>query len=136
MSIPVRKGIYSKLSAASAVTNLVGERIYHEQAPEGATFPYIIFSKASGVKVRAFQTPEAFKRDVWLIKAVDRASSSTKADEVASAIDTTLDGSSITVEGKLNVDLYHVGDVEYVENDGDQQYRHCGANYGFVLTAP
>lgn len=134
MSINVRKGIYSKLTGASAVTSLVSTRIYQEQAPPGAQYPYIIFSKSAGMKVRAMQTPESVRRDTWLVKAVDRNTTANLADAIASAIDATLDGSTLTVEGKSVIDLYHVGDIEYVEDDGDVQYRHAGANYSLVLT--
>lgn len=134
MSINVRKGIYSKLTGASAVTSLVGARIYHQQAPPSADFPFIIFSKSAGTKVRAMQTPESVRRDTWLVKAVDRNTTANLADAIAGAIDSTLDGGTLTVEGKSVIDLYHVGDVEYIEDDGDQQYRHAGASYSLVLT--
>jgi hypothetical protein len=129
----VRSGLYSKLVNTGAITALVGQRVYHSQAPEGAPFPYVIFSKSSGVKTRAFQKPEAYKWETWLVKGVDRGTSSNLADEIASAIDATLDGGTLTVSGKTVADLHHVGDVEYVENSGDQQYRHAGASYRVVL---
>lgn len=133
MSLAVRKGLFAKLSETTGITSRVSTRIYHEQAPQGSAFPYVIFSKSAGVKDRAFSAPEAFKRDTWLVKAVDRSTSSNLADEIAKAIDEALDGQTLTVEGKTVADLNHVGDVEYPETEGDQQYRHSGANYRVVL---
>lgn len=132
---PVRKGLYQKLSGTAAVTNLVGTRIYHRQAPPDATYPLVIFSKTSGTKIRAFGDPNAFNREVWLVKAIDRGSSATVAEDVAAAIDTALDGGDITVAGKKLADLTHVADVSYPEHSGDQLFHHDGANYAVVLTA-
>lgn len=134
MSLDLREALYSKLSTTKAITDLVGQRIYHAQAAGTATYPLIIFHKQAGVKTRAFQEPEAFKRTTWLVKAVDRSTSSNLAEQIAEAIDDTLDGGTLTVSGKTLADLHHVGDVDYLEPSGDQQYRHHGANYRVVLT--
>lgn len=142
MSVAVRNGLYAKLAGTSAVTAKLAspvsgyeKAIYHEQAPEGAGFPYIIFSKSAGTKTRAMRTPEAFKREVWMVKAVDRSTSSKLAEEIATAVDAALDGGTLTVTGKTIADLHHVGDVDYLEpGTGDQQYRHSGASYRVVLT--
>lgn len=135
MSLNVRKALYSKLIGTEAVTKLLSSStaVYHEQAPATAAFPYVIFAKSAGMKRRAFSAPEAFKRETWLIKAVDRNTTSNLAEGISEAIDATLDGGSLTVSGKTVADLYHVGDVDYLEDSGDQEYRHNGANYGVVL---
>ena len=43
--------IYSLLSEATAITNLVNTRIYPVQAPQPTSFPYIIYSRISGGQV-------------------------------------------------------------------------------------
>lgn len=135
----VRQGLYAKLTGTSAITTQVGgtvvPRIYHEMAPPNTTYPLLIFSKQAGTKTRAFQTPEAFKREVWMVKAIDRGTTSNTAEAIAAAVDAALDGGTITVSGKQVADLAHVGDIEYLEVDGDQQYRHAGASYAVTLTA-
>lgn len=134
MSFNTRKAVFDKLSATSGVTSKVSTRIYHAQAPQSATFPYVIFFKSSGTKVRAFQTPESFKRETWTIKAVARDSSAKEAEEVAGAIDSAFDGGTISVSGKTVADLNHTGDVDFIENDGDQRYYHVGGSYRITLT--
>jgi hypothetical protein len=135
----VRQGIFQKLSATSAVTTHVGgtanPRIFHDLAPPDAAYPLIIFSQSAGTKTRAFQTPEAFKREVWMVKAVDRSTSSNTADAIAAAVDAALGGGTITVAGKALADLAHVGDIQYVEPVGDQTFRHSGASYAVTTTA-
>jgi hypothetical protein len=139
MSLPVRQGLYSKLKATAAVTTNVGgsiaPRIYHGQAPPDAAYPYIIFAKMSATKRRAFQTPEAFKREVWMVKAVDRNTTANLADAIAGTVDAALDGGTITVSGKKLADLAHVSDIEYIEPVDDQTYRHAGSTYAVVTTA-
>ena len=127
----VRNAIFTKLS--TALTSLVGSRVYYQQAPTGATYPFAIFSKQSGTKTRAMGA-NAFQSQVWLVKGVDRNTSATTVEAIAAAIDTALDLGTITVAGKTLADLHHVSDVDYLETSGDQEYRHSGGNYRVVLT--
>ena len=141
MSVNARLGLWSKLANTPAITSKLAaapsgfeKAIYHEQAPTGSAFPYIVFSKVAGTKVRAMQTPEAFKRETWMVKAVDRGTSSKLAEEIAEAVDAALGGGMLTITGKTVADINHVGDIDYPETSGDQQYRHVGANYRLTLT--
>lgn len=134
MSLPVRQAIFQKLGATSAITSVVSTRIFHAQAPADTDFPFIVFSKQAGTKTRAFRAPNAFIEEEWLIKAVDRGSTSNAAETLAAAIDTAFDGGTLTVSGKTVADLHHVSDVDYMEPDGDQTYRHHGATFAVVLT--
>ena len=131
----VSAAILSKLSATSGVTSACGTRIFFDVAPDGTQFPFVIFSKQAGTKTRAFQTPEAFKREVWMIKCVDRGSSSVTAETVAAAIDAAFDGGTLSVAGKTLADLHHTADLDYLETVGDQTYRHHGRSFAVVLTA-
>jgi hypothetical protein len=135
MSLAVRQGLFNALTGSSGLKALVGERIYHEQAPEGAAFPYVIFSQVpSGAKIRSLKKGAAIKRDIWLVKGVDRGSSANKADEIADAIDALLDEGTFTVSGHTMLDVSFYSDVSYPEPDGDQLYRHKGGNYLVVVT--
>lgn len=136
MSTAIRQGLYQKLAATSAVTSKLATStsIFHHQAPPNAAYPYIIFNKMAGTKRRAFSEPNAFKREVWMIKAVDRNTTSNLAESISEAVDAALDGGSITVTGKTLADLNHVGDIDYLEDSGDQQYRHHGAQYAVTVT--
>jgi len=135
VSTAVRQGIYTKLTGTSAITSKLATTtsVYHGQAPPNAAYPYIIFSKSAGTKTRAMSA-NAFWREVWMVKAVDRNTTSNLAESISEAIDAALDLGTITVSGKTLADLHHIGDVDYLENSGDQVYRHHGANYALVLT--
>jgi hypothetical protein len=133
VSFAVRQGLYAKLSGTKAITDLVGNRIYHAQAPSAASYPLIILNKQAGVPTYAMRG-EAFKRETWMVKAVDRNTTSKPAEEIAEAVDAALNEGTITVTGKILADLRRTGDVDYIEDDGDQTYRHHGGLYRITLT--
>jgi hypothetical protein len=132
---PIRSALYAKLSSTTAITSQLSsaDAIYHGQAPTSAEFPYLVFHKQAGIKTYAFGAP-VFKREVWLVKAIDRNTTSNLAEAISEACDAVLDGGSLTVSGKTLADLRHVGDVDYLEDSGDQQFRHHGATWRVVLT--
>jgi len=132
---PIRSALYAKLSSAEIITSQLSSAgaIYHGQAPPTARYPYLLFHKQAGTKAYAFGAP-AFKREIWLVKAVDRNTTSNLAEAISGACDAMLDGGSLTVSGKTLADLRHVGDVDYLEDRGDQQFRHHGATWRIVLS--
>jgi hypothetical protein len=95
----------------------------------------VIFSKVpAGPKIRALKKGAAIKREIWLVKGVDRGPSANVADEIADAIDTLLDEETFTVSGQTVIDVHYYGDASYLESDGDQQFKHAGANYAVVVS--
>jgi hypothetical protein len=51
------------------------QSIFYQSAPAGARFPLVILQKQSGVPTEAFTDPQAFDTDIWMVKAIDHASS-------------------------------------------------------------
>ena len=133
----VRQALYSKLTGASAVTDLLATStsVYHGQAPEGAAYPFVIFHQQAGTRTRAQGKTTAFVEETWLVKAVDENSTSDTAEAIAEAVEATLANGTLTVTGRTLHDVYPSGDVNYLERDGDRTYRHHGANYRVVTSA-
>jgi hypothetical protein len=130
----IRQGIYEKLNTAS-VTSLLAEgsaSIRHAVAPPSGRFPYIIFSKVSGVPVQRFGG-NAYDNHIWLVKAVARDTSSSTAEDISKAVDDLLDFGTLTISGGTLLHLARESDVDYIEVVGDQQYRHHGANYRLAV---
>lgn len=136
MSTAVRRGIFQKLSAAPSVTSKLSspDAIFEKRASSDAEYPFVIFQKMTGTRTRAFGR-NAFRRETWLVKAVDRNTTSDRVESIAEAIDAILDLGTITVSGQTLCDFHHVSDVDYLEPAGDQQYRHSGAIYAVVTTS-
>jgi hypothetical protein len=106
--------------------------IYHQQAPENAAYPMVIFSKSSGVPTDTFHTPGAFETDVWLVKAIDRNMSADTAEAIAARIETLLNDASLSISGRTLMMLRRQSDVEYPEITDGESYKHYGALYRVI----
>lgn len=135
MSLAIRKGLYAKLAGTGAVTTLLATStsIFHGQAPPDAAYPYIILNKQSNSRTRSFNAT-AFEAETWMVKAVDRNTTSDTAEAIRNAVDTALTNGTITVTGRTLQDLYPTGDIDYLETEGDQTYRHHGQLYRIVTS--
>lgn len=137
MSLATRKGIYQKLTGTNGVTSKLATNtsVFHGQAPPDAAYPFIIFNKQAKSRARAFAKTTAFENEVWLVKAVDRNSTSNRAEEINEAVQAALTNGSLTVTGKTVEDIYPTGDVDYLETEDDQTFRHHGTLYRIVTTS-
>jgi len=53
----IEAGIYSRLSGSTAVTALVGTRVYPQVVPQGASYPNVRFAVISDEVVNALGGP-------------------------------------------------------------------------------
>lgn len=146
MSTPVRRGIYGRLSGDSTLSNLLGtaapgytKAIYHDPAPEGAQFPFVLISKSSGVPTESFgKAPSggiAYETDVWLVKAVDHSSSADTADSIAARVQYLLNDAALSIAGGVStMYLRRQSDVEYSEVVDGETYRHAGSLFRLVYS--
>lgn len=139
MSTAVRRAVYNKLAGDTTLTGLLAapptgyaKSIYHDQAPDGATYPFIVFGKNSGTPTDAFKKPGAFETDIWLVKAVDKNTSADTAEAIAARIQTLLNDATLTISGKTHLYLRRQSDVEYPELASGVLYRHAGGLYRLV----
>lgn len=132
----LRKAIYQKLTTTNDVTSKLATptSVFHGQAPPDAEYPFIIFNKQSISRTRAFAKTTAFEAESWLVKAVDRNTTSNPAEAIRNAVDAALTNGTLTVTGGTVEDCYPTGDVDFLETDGDQTYRHHGLIYRIVTT--
>ena len=159
MSIPVRNpvrgAIYGALTTAGDLLAMLGDptptgyaqSIYHDQAPDNANFPFIIFSKSSGIPTETFgdytrTSPGVLESDLWLIKGVVRGddvlgeSPSDRADKIAARIKALLNDYTLSIAGGVpTLYLRRESDVEYAELADGVVYRHSGSLYR-VITSP
>jgi hypothetical protein len=108
--------------------------IYHQQAPGGAGFPFVVFQKQAGTPTEAFGDPDAMDTDVWLIKAVDRSTSADGAEAVQSRLQALLNDATLSISGATLLYLRRQSDVEYPEVSDGVTYNHAGALYRLVTT--
>lgn len=126
----VRQALYERLNHAS-ITSLLTDGsagIRHAVARPETRFPFLLINRQSDTPILRFGGP-AFQNEVWLVKAVDRGTKSSVAEDIASAVADRLDFQQLTVSGASFMFMARLSGVDYVETEGDQHYRHHGALY-------
>jgi len=141
MSTVVRRALYGKMAGDTTLNNLLGtpasgysKSIYHGEAPQGAKFPFVVFSKSSGVPTEAFGDPDALENDVWLIKGIDKSTSADTAEAIQDRLRVLLNDSSLSISGGTLLYLRRQSDVEYPEVTDGVTYAHAGSLYRLVWT--
>jgi uncharacterized protein DUF3168 len=141
VSTPVRRALYGRLAGDTTLNGLLAapaagysKAIYHDQAPAGAGFPFVVFGKQSGVPTEAMGDPSALENDVWLVKAVDRSTSADTAEAIQARVASTLNDASLSISGATHLYLRRQSDVEYPEVTDGVTYRHAGSLYRLVTT--
>jgi len=137
MSQAIRKALYQKLIGTSSVSSKLATptSVFHEEAPEGAAYPFVIIAQQAKTRTRAFAKKTAFESEVWMVKAVDRNSTSNIVDSISEAAEATLSNGTLTVTGVTVEDIYPTSNVEYIEQEDDQSWRHSGVLYRIVTTS-
>lgn len=133
---PIRAALYTTLTGDGPLTALLATptSVHYEVAPEHAQFPLIIFNRQAGTPEWQFRLA-SLQRDVWLVKAVDLASSASGAEDIAARIDVVLNGSRPAVDGRRVLAILRESDVTYPETDGADVYRHEGGLYRVTTEA-
>jgi hypothetical protein len=142
MSTAIRRAIYGKLAGDTTLNNLLGvpasgyaKAIYHQIAPAGAQFPFVIFDKMAGTPTEAFGDPDAFDEDIWLVKAIDKGMSADTAEAIQGRIKVLLNDATLSISGAELQYLRRESDVEYSETSKDNvPFRHAGAQYRLITT--
>lgn len=127
---PVRAAIYERLTGDATLTGLLSSAtaIYHQVAPQSAQTPFIVFHRQAGDPGWQFAGAHV-QSDLWTVKAVDRASSASRAEDIAARIDTVLTDAPLAVTGRDLLAVYRESDVTYPETTDGATYRHEGGQY-------
>lgn len=144
MSVAIRRGIYGKLAGDTTLNNLLGapapgysKSIYYEVAPEGADFPYVIFSKSSGIPTYSMTGGTADPNtEVWMAKGVDRATATQNTadpvDGISTRLDALLTDATLSISGRTLMWLRRESDIDYSEVVDGVTYRHSGADFRLI----
>lgn len=82
---------------AHAYYTAIGGRQYLNRAPQGATFPYVVYSYVSGMPEPSFTENE---EEIWLQFAIySQKNSATEAGTILAALYTRYDYCTLTVAG-------------------------------------
>jgi hypothetical protein len=109
------------------------QSIYYQSAPENARFPFIILNKQSGVPTEAFTDPQAFDTDIWMVKAIDHASSADTVEAISARIRTLLNDATLSISGEVSLYLRRQSDMDYQEISSGESYLHSGSLFRLVV---
>lgn len=126
-----RVALFAKLNGDAELTNMLATTtsIFHRRAPLNAGFPFIIFQKQSGTPVWAF-SGRPLDNQLWLIKAIDRAASASKAEDIFKRFDLVLTDPVLILSDGLLLFLRRESDIDYDEGeDPDNIIHHVGGSY-------
>jgi len=128
-----RTALYARLTGDPTLTPLLSapDAIYHQVAPQTASFPYVILQKSAGTPDWQFAQAHV-QQEIWIVRAVDKSSSANRAEDIAARIDLILTDAPLQITGSVLLAVYRESDISYPETDGADVYRHCGAAYRLV----
>jgi hypothetical protein len=84
-------------TAESGFYNLMGGRLYHKKAPQGATFPYCVYFMVSGIADRSFGDME--EETLIQFNIFSENNSATEAGNILAALFLRYDYCTLTVSG-------------------------------------
>jgi len=82
--------IFTKLTTDATLTALIGTRVYRDQAPEKATYPFIAISLIDVVPVKNAFADILMDGERWQIKTVDDGKSYATVNSIAARVRTLL----------------------------------------------
>lgn len=142
----IRRAIYGKLAGDTTLNNLLAsppatqsKSIYHEQAPDNAQHPYVIFNQQAATRAYAFGG-RAMDNELWLVKGVARkgdgtASADDVAGDIADRLDALLTDGTLSISGETQLYLRFENPVRYSENpEGSPRIVHAGALFRLIYT--
>jgi len=133
-TVRVEQWLYTILTGdtgAGKVNTLVSGRIYAYQAPEGAAFPFVVYSRQAGHDVMGVGAARIMASEVYQVKAVGKGATVSfwTIKAIADRIDEVLQGASGSVVDGRVLSCVREQIISYVENSGSDVYSHLGGLY-------
>ncbi len=133
-SFRIEQWLYQLLSGDTGpggVSTLVGGRIYAYQAPSGADYPLVVYSRQAGHDVMGVGPARVMVRELYLVKVVNKSSAVAfgTVKTIADRIDAVLQGASGSVADGRVLSCVRDYAISYVETVGTDVYSHLGGLY-------
>ena len=130
----LREAIYGALVTDPTLTGLLSdpEAIFHRKAPQNARYPLIIFHRQASTD-RYAMGPDPLSSELWTVKAVDRGSTSSDVDDIASRILVVLNDAQLALDTGALLYLRRASQIDYGEVEGADQLHHVGGVYRAIV---
>lgn len=119
--------VFRLLSQYGGLTSIVGTRIYRDVAPQGATYPFVVFQALASSGTDLQGTPAVTWYDMS-VRVVGEAESIVAIDAAAEAVSAALAGQQGSQDG-YTLDLWRDGVLGYPETLGGKQFRHMAVRF-------
>jgi hypothetical protein len=127
------KFIYTKLAADSATPPITSARIYHDHAPESATFPYIVYSVQSGFDVGGLGTVRLLTRPVFQIKAIGEGDHDANLRTLGDRIDAIFQNQVAVTLDDYVFSTRRLQPILFSEDTPGKRWTHYGGLYRFEI---
>lgn len=130
----INRWITEVLTDDPATAAIIDGRIYHDQAPEDASYPFIVFSFSDGEAVNGLGACRLMTRARYQIKVVARdvldANARTLADRIDAVIGTA-QAATHSADSSIAFSARLESPIAYSEpsRDSSRVFRHLGGLY-------
>lgn len=128
----LRVAIFEALAGNPGLQDLVEERIFHQVAPQGSRYPFVVFGKQTGTPEHTFRGP-AVRSDLWMVKAVDRGPSASSAEEIDRTLEAVLGDAELTIADAELLYLRRESDLDNAEVLDGETFHHVGGLYRVMV---
>lgn len=131
---PTATALYSAMTGSTALTSLLAgtTSVYDTQAPDSATYPYVVFSLQDGRPDNI--APSDMQSDLWFVRAYTQGSMKA-ADTIKAAFDGVIHKKVLSVTGWTNFWTVRETDLRSIENlPSGQRVYMSGGFYRIRLT--
>lgn len=116
------------LKADSAVSALVGTRVYADVAPQGATFPVVVAQfMAAGPDEYVVGPYLLYSNMLFVVKAIDKTNS--YRQDIADAAESALHNKTGNATGAKIIYCRRETPMRLVDVVNNVEYRHLGASF-------
>jgi len=134
--VRVEQWMYQALAADATITSIVGNRIYSEAAPQGSTFPLVLFAHIGNVDVVRAMNNGRMAKNIMLVRVIGTGTSTGgNIKTVADRFDPVLLKENITIDGVRIAYVQHDQHAIRKDNENGVPMVYVGSYY-LVFSQP
>jgi hypothetical protein len=119
--------LYSTLTADNTIKGLVVARVYRDNAPKSAIYPFIVIQKIDTVPVDNAYRDNIMDNERWQVKIVDKSTKYTTVYTLAAAVRSALHKKASPANGIVSC-TYDFG-IERTDQDPSGAYKLIFQDY-------
>jgi hypothetical protein len=129
----IEQALVTVLAADAQLVALGVTGVWRGKAPEGSTYPLIVFSKASGE--RAYLLGKHKRRElVYMVKAIGLGDDQTAAGAIDERVDALLTFQPLNLSPHSWEATTREADIDFPESSDGVTFQHVGGTYRVRVT--